>query len=719
MRVVLIAALFAGFAAAQNPIAPLAQNAFGTIATIPNSSTGTTINKLASLTGGKAIITTAGATSGVIGIVIGGAGTAGSATIQTEASSVSCVFDGATTAGDYVQISASVNGDCTDAGATLPSSGQVLGTVLSTNGGGGNYKMLLNASGAFVSSSGSSGGSSGQYSTASVGYTVGTYYFPAGGGLAASATRTSVASIQGSAGTISKFNFNLTAGSGTGTATVTWYDGATAEPVTCTVPVSSNSCSDTTHTFNYLAGDALSIQVVIGTATITSPVTMTWGTGQQGPAGTSLTTIPYTVAFCTAAPCNTSVDIATQPYAITVSTWAPSAGYISAATAPSGSNLVISVCSTLGTSYTGAACTAGTAVQTFTLPAGSQQASLTPTFTATQGYVITAAVTTADSGGTSRGVTLQLTPSLTGTTGPAGAAGPTGATGPVSLVTNAKTSTYQTLASDFASCKSIPVASGTFTITLVASGSQPASGQCVLVINYGSGVVTVAPSGQNLNGSSSSLTLAAGSASAPTGALVISDGTNYEAQVFGAASVPVLSSYGKVWVPTQPLNWGTSTAYNQGTAHTVVLETIYVPVTQTLNHVNVLYSTPPDSGGITFGVYNAACTSLLGATIPATTGTAGTSTTNVLNFASPLTLQGPSYYVAAVTYGSTTPAGYNPTASSGTASATGSAATPPAFALAANPSIGTGSSLTFPATCGTPTVASNMDYLIWGWLMYQ
>lgn len=154
MRVVLIAALFAGFAAAQNPIAPLAQNAFGTIATIPNSSTGTTINKLASLTGGKAIITTAGATSGVIGIVIGGAGTAGSATVQTEASSVSCVFDGATTAGDYVQISASVNGDCTDAGATLPSSGQALGTVLSTNGGGGNYKMLLNASGAFVSSSG-------------------------------------------------------------------------------------------------------------------------------------------------------------------------------------------------------------------------------------------------------------------------------------------------------------------------------------------------------------------------------------------------------------------------------------------------------------------------------------------------------------------------------------------------------------------------------------
>ena len=562
-----------------------------------------------------------------------------------------------------------------------------------------------------ASSSGSSGGSSGQYSTASVGYTVGTYYFPAGGGLAASATRTSVASIQGSAGTISKFNFNLTAGSGTGTATVTWYDGATAEPVTCTVPVSSNSCSDTTHTFNYLAGDALSIQVVIGTATITSPVTMTWGTGQQGPAGTSLTTIPYTVAFCTAAPCNTSVDIATQPYAITVSTWAPSAGYISAATAPSGSNLVISVCSTLGTSYTGAACTAGTAVQTFTLPAGSQQASLTPTFTATQGYVITAAVTTADSGGTSRGVTLQLTPSLTGTTGPAGAAGPTGATGPVSLVTNAKTSTYQTLASDFASCKSIPVASGTFTITLVASGSQPASGQCVLVINYGSGVVTVAPSGQNLNGSSSSLTLAAGSASAPTGALVISDGTNYEAQIFGAASVSTLAAGADIWVPFIPGYWGAGTA-GFTAAHAVVVERFYVPSTQTFNYLDTVFQTAPGSAGFTIGIYNSTCTTLLGSTTPGTGG--GSNSLYTLTLTSPLTLTGNAWYFMAFTAGDTTPQGYAITNNIGNLAivASGTDASTPMFAAgAANPSTGTGSGLTFPASCGT--LSKTYDTNIW------
>jgi hypothetical protein len=91
------------------------------------------------------------------------------------------------------------------------------------------------------------------------------------------------------------------------------------------------------------------------------------------------------------------------------------------------------------------------------------------------------------------------------------------------------------VAADFASCKSIPVSSGTFTITLVASTSQPASGQCILILNYGSGAITVAANGQNINGSSAAQLLAAGSASAPTGLLVISDGTNYVAQPFGAA----------------------------------------------------------------------------------------------------------------------------------------------------------------------------------------
>lgn len=139
----------ASFVWGQNPNVPLAQNALGTIGLYLNSSSGTAINKIVTFTGNpsKVITITAGATSGAIGIVAGGAGVTGTATVQISGSSVPCVFDGATTAGHYVGISASVNGDCTDAGATAPS-GQSLGTVLSTNAGGGTFKIQMTAAGA-------------------------------------------------------------------------------------------------------------------------------------------------------------------------------------------------------------------------------------------------------------------------------------------------------------------------------------------------------------------------------------------------------------------------------------------------------------------------------------------------------------------------------------------------------------------------------------------
>lgn len=102
------------------------------------------------------------------------------------------------------------------------------------------------------------------------------------------------------------------------------------------------------------------------------------------------------------------------------------------------------------------------------------------------------------------------------------------------FATNAQAATYQVLASDFTGYKTITVASGTFTITLVASGSQPATGQKIRVVNYGSGVVTIARSGQNINGSTSSLVLSAASATVPVGAEIVSDGTNYFASMFAA-----------------------------------------------------------------------------------------------------------------------------------------------------------------------------------------
>jgi len=105
--------------------------------------------------------------------------------------------------------------------------------------------------------------------------------------------------------------------------------------------------------------------------------------------------------------------------------------------------------------------------------------------------------------------------------------------------TAAQTGTYQVLAADFPAdgCGFIPVTSGTFTMTLVASGSQPADGRCVTIMNYGTGVVTLARSGQNINGAASNLTGTAGSPTAPTGWVCTSDGTNYICQVIAGALI--------------------------------------------------------------------------------------------------------------------------------------------------------------------------------------
>jgi hypothetical protein len=106
--------------------------------------TGTTLNKLAKLTGAPstAILTAITDTSGIVGIVVAGAGTMGSADIAFKGKA-SCVFDSATTAGHYVTNDTSTAGDCMDAGATYPTSGQVIGVVTSTNGGAGTYEVDL------------------------------------------------------------------------------------------------------------------------------------------------------------------------------------------------------------------------------------------------------------------------------------------------------------------------------------------------------------------------------------------------------------------------------------------------------------------------------------------------------------------------------------------------------------------------------------------------
>ena len=125
---------------------------------------------------------------------------------------------------------------------------------------------------------------------------------------------------------------------------------------------------------------------------------------------------------------------------------------------------------------------------------------------------------------------------------------------------NAQTSTYQVLASDFSNYKTIAVSSGTFTITLVASGSQPANGQYINVLNYGNGLITIARSGQNINGGTSSILLPPAKAGLPTSTTVTSDGTNYVATLVLPPNYLSVSSYGATGSSYRSNSLGTKVA---------------------------------------------------------------------------------------------------------------------------------------------------------------
>jgi hypothetical protein len=78
-----------------------------------------------------------------VGVVLSGAGTTGLAQIAVSGV-VSCVFDATATTGNYVQISSTVAGDCKDSGAaTRPTSGQVIGKVITGGSGAGTYSLAL------------------------------------------------------------------------------------------------------------------------------------------------------------------------------------------------------------------------------------------------------------------------------------------------------------------------------------------------------------------------------------------------------------------------------------------------------------------------------------------------------------------------------------------------------------------------------------------------
>jgi len=121
-------------------------NGPGTYVCVSNTSAGgTNLNTLTKLVNApsQAIEMSTTDTGGSVGICAANCGITGNATIQ-ENGQATCIFDGSTTSGDYVQISSTTAGNCHDVGSVYPTPTQVIGRVLSTNGaGGGAYPIIL------------------------------------------------------------------------------------------------------------------------------------------------------------------------------------------------------------------------------------------------------------------------------------------------------------------------------------------------------------------------------------------------------------------------------------------------------------------------------------------------------------------------------------------------------------------------------------------------
>src|SRR5208282_3770463 len=115
-------------------------------ATVNYTSNGSTINLLQKLTtvssASTAVDATTSDSTGMIGIAAATT-VAGNLVSVTVYGTASCVFDAATNAGDYVQASTTVAGNCHDAGASYPSANQILGFVLSSNVSAGTYNVFL------------------------------------------------------------------------------------------------------------------------------------------------------------------------------------------------------------------------------------------------------------------------------------------------------------------------------------------------------------------------------------------------------------------------------------------------------------------------------------------------------------------------------------------------------------------------------------------------
>ncbi len=105
--------------------------------------TGTVQNRFVTLTAsGTAGLPGTAANGRILGVCMSSCGSTGTARIATRGQ-VLVQFDGPTIAGNYVKLSNQTAGKASDAGFTRPTSGQILGYVLTTNMAAGTYTVVL------------------------------------------------------------------------------------------------------------------------------------------------------------------------------------------------------------------------------------------------------------------------------------------------------------------------------------------------------------------------------------------------------------------------------------------------------------------------------------------------------------------------------------------------------------------------------------------------
>jgi hypothetical protein len=269
---------------------------------------------------------------------------------------VSTVTGGTCTSGQFVSAVSTAGaltcgtpaGGGTIATTTNALKGDGSGNAVAVSGAGTNC-VLVNGSSGTCGGGGSGTGLTVYSGLAGIALSNATIYFPIGGGSLASATEANVNTFQGTGGSVSGFGVDISTALGVTVATpnsavLTWRKNGSGQAVTCTITNPATTCSDTTHSFTFSAGDTLDIQAVLtGTITATPIWVMNAGISSGSVSSGSFVLIEeHTASNSTALNFTTCITSTYDTYQIQ---------FISLVPASNGDVLVIQLSTNGGSSY--------------------------------------------------------------------------------------------------------------------------------------------------------------------------------------------------------------------------------------------------------------------------------------------------------------------------------------------------------------------------------